>query len=219
MQSRPHRIVQSKAPLLVPEYPKPLNMVGGLVQQPVVYSVAMLIYQQKIHPVMVFRRFNKSLRPVNRIKHVVDKQLSLTAGTAGEEFIIQAKDAPVLANTTEVQTGATVNAIYLKVEATATSSAVLPNMYIYIWKNPGGNLTKPTANAVGASDNKKYVIHQEMIMFQKQDGSNPRTLFNGVIVIPRGYRRFAPNDTLNIVLLTPGITADVCFQSHYKEFR
>ncbi len=145
---------------------------------------------------MVFRRFNRSLRPVNRIKHVVDKQLSLAVGVAGEEFLIKANDAPVLANTSEVQTGSTVNAIYLKVEAYAKTSAALGNMYIYIWKNPGGNLTKPTANLVGASDNKKYVIHQEMVMFQKQDGSNPRTLFNGVIVIPRGYRRFAPNDVL-----------------------
>ncbi len=169
--------------------------------------------------VMAFRRFNRNMRPVNRIKHIVDKQQSLTAGSQAEEFLIQAKDAPVIANTTEVITGSTVNAIYLKVEAYAKSSAALSNMYMYVWKNPGGNLIAPTANNVGASDNKKYVIHQEMIMFQKQTDSNPRTLFNGVIVIPRGYRRFGPDDDLNIALLTPGVTADSCFQCHYKEFR
>ena len=58
-----------------------------------------------------------------------------------------------------------------------------------------------------------------MIMFQKQTDSNPRTIFNGVIVIPKGYRRFGPNDELTVSTLAPGVTTDQCFQCHYKEFR
>ncbi len=166
-----------------------------------------------------FRSRGLSLRPVNRIKHVVDIQFATTAGTEVDHALVTASDTPDLANVDEVQTGATVNAIYLKVEATATSSAALANMYLIVYKSPGGSIAGPTPNAVGASDNKRFVIHQEMIMFQKQDGSNPRTLFNGVISIPRGYRRFGPNDTLNARFLAPGVTIDVCFQCHYKEFR
>ena len=58
-----------------------------------------------------------------------------------------------------------------------------------VFKNPGGNLTVPANNTVGSNDNKKYVIHQEMVMLEQSISGNPRTLFNGVIRIPRGYQR------------------------------
>ncbi len=171
---------------------------------------------------MVFsRRFNRgnAFRPVNRIKHVIDIQFATAVAGQQSQDLIKAVDAPVIGNTEEVQTGSTVNGIYLKLEAGATSSASLPNAYMIIMKNPGGNLTLPAPNAVGASDNKKYVIHQEMVMFQKVSDSNPRTLFNGVIVIPRGYKRFGPNDKLEMRVLAPGVSVNWCLQCHYKEFR
>ncbi len=169
---------------------------------------------------MVFRRFSRnSLRPVNRIKHVVDIQGGATLGTQSGFQLARAKDAPVIANTSEVQTGSTINAIYLVVEVYGTTSGALSNIYMFINKNPGGNLTFPNGNVIGADDNKKYVIHQEMVMVQKVTPSNPRTLFKGVIVIPKGYRRFGPNDDLDIRLFSPGVNFDFCIQSHYKEFR
>ncbi len=168
---------------------------------------------------MVFRNRGMALRPVHRIKHVVDSQFALTVGQEGDLNLIEAVDAPVLANTDEVETGSKVNGIYLKVEITATSSAALANAYLVVFKNPGGNIADLTPNTVGANDNKRFAIHQEMVMLQKQSGSNPRTLFNGVIAIPRGYRRFGPNDLLRMTVLAPGVTLDVCVQCHYKEFR
>ncbi len=164
-------------------------------------------------------RSNLSLRPVHRIKHVVDRQGGITAGASFGEIIIDTKDAPVLANTNEVETGSKVNGIYLKVEVNATSSAALPNVYMIVFKNPGGNISAITPNAVGANDDKRYVIHQEMVMLQGQTGSNPRTLFNGVIVIPRGYKRMGPNDNFQVRLQTPGVAINYCLQCHYKEFR
>ncbi len=174
----------------------------------------------RIHLVMVPRfRSNNYLRPIQRIKHVVDSQQSGVAGTAINLNLIIASDTPDLAATSEVQTGATVHGIFLIVEAYAKSSAALANCYLIIFKNQGGNSAIPTANAVGANDNKRFVIHQEMVMFQKQTDSNPRTVFKGVIKIPRGYKRFGPNDVLSAHVLCPGVTFDVCFQCHYKEFR
>ncbi len=168
---------------------------------------------------MGFRnRFRSNLHPVSRIKHVVDSQFATTAGTAVGTNLIKAVDAPVLANTSEVETGSTVNGIYLKVEANATTSAALPNYYLLVYKNPGGNITAPAPNTVGSNDNKRFVIHQEMVMFQGQSGSNPRSIFNGVIAIPRGYRRFAPNDLLELQTLAPGVNTQTCVQCHYKEF-
>ncbi len=150
---------------------------------------------------------------------MVDKQDALVAGTQNSFKVIVANDAPTLSAQAQVQTGSTVNGIFLNIEANATSSAALANMYIAVIKNPGGNLTLPQANQIGTNDNKRFVIHQEMIMFQQQTNSNPRTLFKGVIVIPRGYRRMAPNDELTILLLAPGVNVNYCIQCHYKEFR
>ncbi len=133
--------------------------------------------------------------------------------------LITSKDAPVIANTNEVQTGSKVNGIYLRVEAYATTSGGLANFYMYVGKSPGNSLTLPNANVVGASVLKKYIIHQEMVMMEQSVNGNPRTIFNGVIAIPKGYRRNGPDDQLFIGLLAPGVNTSVCFQCHYKEFR
>ncbi len=175
----------------------------------------------KSHQVMPFRSRGSSIRPVHRIKHVVDSQFAIVGGTPIGKNLIKTVDAPILANTSEVETGAKVNGIYLKIEVvnTEATQGVLPNVYLAIYKNPGGNISAPLANAVGADDNKRYVIHQEMVMLQKQTGSNPRILFNGVIVIPRGFRRFGPGDLLEAQMSSPGVDLDACLQCHYKEFR
>ncbi len=166
-----------------------------------------------------FSRRGLNLRPVNRIKHVKDEQGGIAAASTVNVTLADATDTPTLAVTDSVETGSTINAIYLKVEINATSSAALANAYMYVAKNPGNNLSMPNPNAVGASDNKKYVIHQEMVMLQQQTNSNPRTLFNGVIVLPRGYRRFGPDDQLLLKISSPGVSLNYCVQCHYKEFR
>ncbi len=102
---------------------------------------------------------------------------------------------------------------------TDASADTLANVYMIVFKNPGGNITNPVPNAIGSSDNKRFVIHQEMVMLSQIENSNPRIVFNGVIVIPRGYRRFGPNDILIMRLLTPGVNINFCVQCHYKEFR
>ncbi len=173
---------------------------------------------------MGFRNRGMALRPVHRIKHVVDTQFAAALGVQVNFALITTVDAPVLANIAEVETGSKVNGIYLKVEAYATTGGALSNLYMTMWKNPGGNLANIVPNTVGSNDNKRFVIHQEMVMLQKKPtadslGGNPRTVFNGVIAIPRGYRRMGPNDILTISILTPGVDADVCLQCHYKEFR
>ncbi len=162
-----------------------------------------------------------ALRPIHRIKHVVDTAQLLTAGTLLPLVQILAKDAPVLANTTEVETGAKVNGIYLKVECASneTDAGAIPNVYLAVYKNPGGNIANIDPRTVGSNDNKRFVIHQEMIMLNNVAGGNPRILFNGVIVIPKGMRRFAPNDNLTLMLVSSAVNLAICSQCHYKEFR
>ncbi len=165
-------------------------------------------------------RTNSSIRPVNRIKHVTDKQGATALGVVDIQSIAVAVDNPTQAVTAQVAIGSKINGIYLRVEVVNTGvTGVLANAYFMIVKNPGFNLTFPDPNVVGANDNKKYVMHQEMVMLNMTDNGNPRTLFNGVVVIPRGYRRMGPNDTIDVHIFSPGVELSFCTQAHYKEFR
>ncbi len=159
------------------------------------------------------------LRPVKSYKHVVDFQGALVAGTQVNTSVIDAVDNPTLADTDAVEVASTVNSIFLKVEGYATSAAALSNLYMIVMKNPSNTITTPQANLIGPSDVKKFIIHQEMVMLQQVDKGNPRTLFRGVIKIPRGYRRFGQDDALIIGLLSPGVSVFFCIQCIYKEFR
>ncbi len=167
---------------------------------------------------MSFRR-RQALRPVKSYKHIVDLQGGLSGGTQANNLLIDAVDAPVLTGPAGVEVASTIHSIYLKVEVYATAAGSLSNCYMIIFKNPSNGLTTPTANVVGISDVKKYVIHQEMVMMQQVALGNPRTLFKGVIKIPRGYKRFGQDDALIIGLLSPGVNANFCVQCIYKEFR
>jgi len=163
-----------------------------------------------------------AMRPVHRIKHVVDNAATLDGALQLNFPVITTVDAPVLANTTEVETGAKVNGIYLKVEvgSNETIASAISNCYLIVWKSPANALsTVPAANAVGSEDTKRFVIHQEMVMLNGPAAGNPRVLFNGVIVIPKGYRRFGPDDKLFVSILSPVINIILCIQCHYKEFR
>ena len=170
------------------------------------------------------RRISSSLHPVNSIKHVVDTATSAVLAVTSVVPIIQAVDNPGLANVTQIKMGAVVNSIYLRVECIATTSfSQVPRVYMLVQKNPGGNLGNIQPNSVGDSDNKKFVIHQEMTMVDGvPDVSEfPRTMFQGVIKIPSRYRRFGVRDEMTVnfqngVGETTGIT-NVCVQCIYKE--
>ncbi len=164
-------------------------------------------------------RLQTRLRPVKSYKHIIDTQGGLIANGQQNFNLIKAVDGPILANREEVDVASTVSSIYLKVEVYATSTASLANCYMAVMKNPGGNLTPPSTNGIGITDEKKFVIHQEMVMMEKNTTGNPRTLFRGVIRIPRGYKRFGQADLLQLSLKSIGTTADFCFQCIYKEFR
>ncbi len=168
-------------------------------------------------------RSRMALRPINRIKHVIDASATVAAAATSAFVLASATDTPALGSNPAVETGAKINGFYLRVEIASNEAidlGAIPNVYMMISKNPGGNVTMPSPNSVGVSDNKRFVIHQEMSMIEnKGQGSNARTLFNGVIVIPKGMRRMGPNDIWNCTTLSPALDTAVCIQCHYKEFR
>ncbi len=171
---------------------------------------------------MARHRMSMALRPVNRIKHVVDDSATITAAAVFAKDLITTVDSTALANTSDVVTGSKVYGIYLKVVVAsneATQGGAIPNVYMLVMKSPAANVATITPNVVGSDDSKKFVIHQEMSMIQNQISGNPTVLFNGVIKIPKGYVRNGPNDRLRLVIFCPAINISYCSQIHFKEFR
>ncbi len=151
---------------------------------------------------------------------MVDLQGGLAAGGNNTTVsLAETEDAPTLADVDSVMVGCRISSIYLNVQVYATSEASLANVYFYVMKNPGANLNPPAANAVGAADEKKFILHQEMRMMGGATTEIPITMFNGVIRIPRGYQRFGYKDLLQLNINSPGNSIDFCIQCIYKELR
>jgi len=169
-----------------------------------------------------FRRA-MALRPVHRIKHVVDSAVTLAAATNLETVLVLGVDAPVKANTAEVETASTVHGIFLNIQIASNETedvGAIPQVYMALYKNNAGNID-PALNpaSLGQSKNKKFVIHQDMVMIENSKGGNPKTLFKGVITIPRGYKRFGIDDELVLVTRSTALDIVQCVQCIYKEFR
>lgn len=169
------------------------------------------------------------IRPVNSLKHVIDITTA-TIGPTGQIIVDLSRtfDAPVTSSPNQVHVGSAIKAIYLKIEAitTVTITTGFPSLYFYVIKNPANeiNLGNMLPDAVGVNARRKFVIHQEMMMLSKNSADNfPRTMFKGVIVIPKSYQRQGVDDRIQIQVgwsntVDAGAQAAVCIQSIYKEF-
>ncbi len=180
---------------------------------------------------MSFRRRGMSramaLRPVNSLKHIVDTNGAVSAALPSTTDVMTAVDDPAFASPNQVATTSLVKSIFLRVDVVGTASAGgVDNIYMIVFKNPANDLPIPPANAVGPSDKRKFVIHQEMIMLSPPGTDNlrfPRTLFKGVIRIPQPYQRNGISDKLQVILQHRAgeVTqlTEFCLQCIYKEFR
>ncbi len=165
---------------------------------------------------------SKYLHPVSTVKHVVDIQGGLVIATQANNDLVLGVSSPALGNVAEVVNGSHVRSIFLNVQVAGSSTAALSNVYMILYGNPGSNIAAgqiPDANQVGSNDFKKQVFHQEMIMTEKNTTAFPRTLFRGVLKIPRKFQRIGIADKISLQLFAPGTTYDFCFQCIYKEIR
>ncbi len=175
---------------------------------------------------MVFRRA-MALRPVQSLKHVIDTNGAITGGTPSTTDVITTVDSPVLASVNQCANGSTVSSLFLNISVVPVIAAGgVNNMYLIVYKNPANNLSAPPVDSVGTSDRKRYVVHQEMLMLGNgvDQGSNiSRTLFKGVIKLPRTFKRNGYEDRLQVIIghRAGEVTqqSDFCLQCIYKEFR
>ncbi len=176
---------------------------------------------------MSFRRKAQFLRPVRSIKHIVDTNGAVVGGTPSITNVVETVDDPGNTFPTQVAAGSTVHAIYLRVEVIQEIAAAgIDNIYLLVYKNPGGDLAPPNVDTVGSSDDRKRVVHQEMMMTGSvltAANAIPRTLFKGVVLFPRAMKRNGIQDKWQVVIgHRNGETTqstNFCLQCIYKEFR
>ncbi len=110
------------------------------------------------------------LRPVNTLKHVVDRQDTIASGNDIDAVLVQGAENAASTSAFDVDIGAHVRSIFLNVQVVNETDAtgLINNAYMYVYANPGNNVSPgniPPVNEVGTSDFRKNVFHQEMVMF------------------------------------------------------
>ncbi len=176
---------------------------------------------------MSFRRRALRVRPVQSLKHVIDTNGGVSGGGQSVNDVANTVSNPVDTTPNAVQVGSTINAIFLRVEVIQKVAAGgVDNIYMYVYKNPSGNLATPAVDGVGATDKRRFVLHQEMVMtgtVLTAASAIPKTLFKGVVLLPRNLRRMGVDDKLQVVIghRSGEVTqqSNFCLQCIYKEFR
>ncbi len=166
------------------------------------------------------------MRPINTLKHTVDRQDTIPAGTELDVTLVIASENAVSTGATENDVGSHVKSIFLNIQVINSTNAVgaINNAYMYVYGVPGNNIPAanfPAVNAVGSSALRKMIFHQEMAMLSDANDSIPITLFKGVLKIPRKFTRLGVGDVLVVRVGTPtgGAEIDSCIQCIYKEIR
>jgi len=157
---------------------------------------------------------------VNSIKNVTVNVLGVTS-TIQNFLIAKAVTSPAPTNKSDVSHGCVIKNIWVTLDLCGLGgTGVLNNLDAYLIKNPGDNLTLPTANAVGSSNEKKYVIKQWRFMAMRNQDGNPPYHWEGWVKIPKPYQRMGTDDTWRLgVSATSGLTGHASVMSIYKWFR
>jgi len=178
----------------------------------------------------IMSRRAQAIRPVNSLKHIVDASGTAIAGAKSTVDLSFAEEIKTAGQSNRVHAGCKISSMFVSVEVVgAISYGGVPRVYIAWAKNPGNNLILPNLDSVGISDNRKFFIHQEMIMLSRQadsagggDFTFPRTAFHGVIRIPRQYQRQGLNDKIQMFIQNANAeatgSARWCVQAIYKEY-
>ncbi len=157
---------------------------------------------------------------INSIKNVHIAASGTTAALLTTR-IAKAVTAPSPTVTNDVSHGCVIKAIHITINGCGLGgTGVLNNMNIYLFKNPGDNLTPPLPTSVGSSNEKKFVIRQwQFMIMRNQDGNLPYH-WEGWIKIPKRYQRMGTDDTWSInTANTAGVTGHMSLQAIYKWFR
>jgi len=169
---------------------------------------------------MVFRRRGASTRPIQRIKHIVDSQGTVTtAGVSDSVLVTVVNQLSAVFNPIEVAIGNTVNAFYIQSFAIGSgATGITGSVNWYLAKLHSGQVTAifPNAGQTGISNLRNQIIHEEKGVPGSEDGTP--MVFKGVIAIPRGMRRMREGDQWFIRYTTSDTDANFCIKVIYNSF-
>ncbi len=176
---------------------------------------------------MVFGRYARrgrrrwsSLHPINSIKNIRQESIGITS-TQQNLILIRAKEQPVITNVADVQSGCTINSIFLEFDVCGLGgTGVLNDAFIMLFKNPGNNLTVPAIDTAGSSDEKRFILKMWKIMIMRNQDGNAPVHWSGWIPLPKTFKRFGINDELQLcVKSTTALTGHFQYQCIYKWLR
>ncbi len=146
------------------------------------------------------RGFN--LRPVNSIKNV--RYLESSTGTTKVDLtLINTVDNPETTASADVATGCNIKTVWISLDFCGlAATGVLQSTTVYLFKNPGSNLTTPIPRTEGTSNEKKFVFKTWNQMTMRNQDGNPPYHWEGWVPIPKRYQRFGTNDLLQMVAAT-----------------
>jgi len=159
-----------------------------------------------------------ALRPVTSIKNIVPDSATLGSGNDITDIAV-AKDSTLTSVRTDVKNGCTIKAIWLSLDFCGLAgTGALQRISVYLFKNPGANLTPPGVFTVGSSNEKKFVIKMWTAMTMRNQDGNPPYHWEGWIKIPRQYQRMGTDDKWEIIAATDTLTGHLSLQAIYKWF-
>ncbi len=165
------------------------------------------------------RRFPRLGNIVNSIKNNLNTVQGISASTNKTIDIAIASDAHDTTSSSSVTNGSKIFRIWVEFWYYGLSASETNDIIdLYIWKNPGNNLTAPNPGTVGTSNEKKFVFREwKGLAGLKSAGALPYS-FRGWIKIPKVYQRMGTDDRFQIIVRS-ATTGNFCIETIYKWFR
>ncbi len=166
------------------------------------------------------RQFSRKLRlvTINSEKHIVDFIQAIST-TNVASIIAKAVTAPSNTVQTDCHRGGTIKAMWISLDFCGLGTSGNNNRaLVYLFKNPGANLTPPGALAVGTSNEKKFCVKMWSQMVMRNQDGNPPYHWEGWVKLPKRYQRMGTDDTWQIVSGMSGETGHLFCNVIYKEY-
>ncbi len=162
------------------------------------------------------RRGNRLGAIVNSNKNMPNGVIAVTS-TNVVTLISSSVTAPSNTVAQEVGHGSIIKAIWLSLDFCGlAASGVNQRTMIYLFKNPGNNLTPPGGFAIGTSNEKKYVIKTWSAMTMRNQEGNPPYHWEGWVKIPKLYQRQGVDDQFQLIAGANTATGHFNFHAIYK---
>ncbi len=163
-----------------------------------------------------FRR--RMLAPINSLKNDFVK-VDVTSVALRALILAKAVDNPATTVDSDCKNGSIIKAIWISLDFCGlAATGVQQTTAVYLFKNPGANLTAPTAFGVGNSNEKRFVIKSWHQMTMRNQDGNPPYHWEGWIKIPKKYQRMATDDLWTLQYATDSAAGHLSVHTIYKYF-